>query len=48
MILGGRFWVFFFKYLFICIWLLQILVMACRVFDFHCGMQDLLVEACGT
>ena len=39
---------FFKKYLFICIWLLQVLVVACRVFDFHCSMQDLLVEVCGT
>lgn len=45
---GEGFGVFFFKYLFICIWLLQVLVMARRVFDFHCSMQDLLVEACGT
>lgn len=45
---GGESFGFFFKYLFICIWLLQVLVMACRVFDFHCSMQDLLVEVCGT
>ena len=45
---GKGFGFFFFKYLFRYIWLLQVLVMACRVFDFHCSMQDLLVEACGT
>ena len=38
---GEGFWVvfcFFFKYLFICTWLLWVLVIARRVFNFRCSM----------
>ena len=37
---------FFFIYLFLFIWLHEVLVVACRIFDLHCGMRDLTLS-CG-
>ena len=37
----------FFKNTYSFIWLCLILVVAHRIFNLHCGMQDLLVTACG-
>ena len=42
---GFLFAYFFWKHSFT--WLLQVLVVACRIFSLHCGMNDLLVGAHG-